>query len=96
MEYLVGKEIALKIREELKENISKLNRKLKLVSLVNKNDPSSVGYCASQAKLAASLGIEYELIEMEQSQEVYENEIKRINEDDLIDGCLITRPLDKS
>ena len=96
MEYLLGKEIALKIREELKENISKLNRKLKLVSLVNKNDPSSVGYCASQAKLASSLGIEYELIEMEQSQEVYENEIKRINEDDLIDGCLITRPLDKS
>ena len=96
MELLLGKERALEIREELKSNLATLERKLKLVCLVNKNDASSVGYCASQAKLASTLGIEYELVEMEQTLEAYQNEIKRINEDDLIDGCLITRPLDKS
>ena len=95
MEFLLGKEIALKIREELKTNLGSLERKLKLVCLVNKDDASSVGYAASQQKLAASLGIEYQLIEMEQTYEAYEREIRHINEDDLIDGCLITRPLDK-
>ena len=96
MELLLGKERALQIREELKSNLANLERKLKLVCLVNKNDASSVGYCASQAKLASTLGIDYELVEMEQTLEAYQNEIKRINEDDNIDGCLITRPLDKS
>ncbi|MBE6142981.1 MAG: bifunctional 5,10-methylenetetrahydrofolate dehydrogenase/5,10-methenyltetrahydrofolate cyclohydrolase [Erysipelotrichaceae bacterium] len=95
MELLIGKEISNKIREELKGNLSKLDRKLKLVCLVNKEDASSIGYSRSQGKLASTLGIDYELIEMEPSKEAYEKEIKRINEDCLIDGCLITRPLFK-
>lgn len=95
MEYLLGKNRALEIREELKENLSKLNRKLKLVCLVNKKDASSIGYASSQAKLASSLGIDYELIEMEENKEAYVEKINRINNDDSIDGCLITRPLFK-
>ena len=43
MEYLLGKNRALEIREELKENLSKLDRILKLVCLVNKKDASSIG-----------------------------------------------------
>lgn len=95
MEYLLGKNRALELREELKDNLSKLDRKLKLVCLVNKQDASSIGYAASQAKLASSLGIDYELIEMEESKDCYVQEINRINNDDSIDGCLITRPLFK-
>ena len=95
MELLIGKEISNRIREELKENLAKLDRKLKLVCLVNKEDASSIGYSKSQAKLASNLGIDYELVEMEPTKEAYEKEIKRVNEDDLIDGCLITRPLFK-
>ena len=68
MEYLLGKNRALEIREELKENLSKLDRKLKLVCLVNKKDASSIGYASSQAKLASFLGIDYELIEMEENK----------------------------
>lgn len=95
MELLLGKEIALKIREQLKENLSNLDRKLKLVCLVNKEDPSSIGYCKSQEKLAATLGIDYLLIEMEPNEKDYIQKINQINNDDLIDGCLITRPLFK-
>lgn len=96
MELLLGKEIALKLQEELKSNLSKLDRKLKLVCLVNKEDASSIGYAASQSKLALKLGIDYELIEMEASKEDYKQKIQEINSNDLIDGCLITRPLAKN
>ena len=95
MELLIGKEISNRIREELKENLAKLDRKLKLVCLVNKEDASSIGYSKSQAKLASNLGIDYELVEMDPTKEAYEKEINRVNDDDLFDGCLITRPLFK-
>lgn len=95
MEYLLGKNRALEIREKLKEKLSILDRKLKLVCLVNSEDSSSIAYASSQSKLAVSLGIDYELIIMDASEKSYIDMIKNINNDDSIDGCLITRPLFK-
>lgn len=95
MELMLGKNASLKIKEDLKTKLSSLDRKLTLVSLVNEEDTSSLGYCASQEKNCAALGINYKLIKMKPTEEDYLKKIKEINEDDLIDACLITRPLFK-
>lgn len=95
MELMLGKNASIKIKEDLKNKLEKLPRKLTLVSLVNEEDASSLGYCASQEKNANALGINYKLIKMPSDENAYLSKIKEINEDDLIDGCLITRPLFK-
>lgn len=51
MELMLGKNASLKIKEDLKTKLSLLDRKLTLVSLVNEEDTSSLGYCASQEKI---------------------------------------------
>jgi 5,10-methylene-tetrahydrofolate dehydrogenase/methenyl tetrahydrofolate cyclohydrolase len=81
MELLLGKETALKIKEQVKNEVDKLEVKPKYVVLINKNDSSSIGYVNMQRKNATSLGIEFESIEMDDSEEQYIETIERLNND---------------
>lgn len=95
MEYLLGKEIVELIKEQLSEKIKSFRRKPKYCILLNKNDSSSLGYVRSQVKLANELGIETEVIMMNDSENEYISLINKLNEEKTVDGILITRPLFK-
>lgn len=95
MEYLLGKEIAKTIKEEVSEKIKHLDRAPSYCVLVNGEDSSSVGYVKMQEKTCLSLGIKFQMRMIEGNEEAYLNEIRKINDDPSIDACLITRPLFK-
>ncbi len=95
MEYLVSKEIVNSLKIELKNKITTFKRHPKYVILLNENDSSSLGYCKAQKKLANELEIDVEIITMESDEKAYINIINRLNNDKLIDGILVTRPLFK-
>lgn len=90
---LSGKPIVLKLKEEIKEKVAKLDRPPFYVILLNKSDKSSYGYATSQVKIATSLGIRCEIRYVDDINVFYEEEIKKLNEDESVDGVLITRPL---
>ena len=95
MELLLGKETALKIKEQVKNEVDKLEVKPKYVVLINKNDSTSIGYVNMQRKNATSLGIEFESIEMDDSEEQYIETIERLNNDKSVTAVMLTRPLFK-
>lgn len=95
MELLLGKPSADRIKESIVNRISTFERAPKMMVLMNENDSSSVGYVNAQIKVGASLGIEVVVRTMKSSESEYINEIERINNDDSIDACMITRPLFK-
>ena len=76
MEFLLGKPVADKIKSSLLEKISILERKPKLVILLNVEDLSSKGYCNALIKTAASMNIDCEVVEMVQKEDIYLNKIE--------------------
>ena len=90
---LSGKLVAKKLKEEIKEEVALLKRVPRYIILLNEKDSSSLGYATSQVKLATSLGIKTEIRYIDGINVTYEEEIKKINEDDTFDACIITRPL---
>lgn len=95
MEYLLGKEISLLIKQRVKEEVASLEVKPSLVVLVNENDPSSIGYVNSLEKNAINLGINFEKILMPSSEEVYISTIDELNVNPNVNAIMVTRPLFK-
>lgn len=97
---LSGKEVAAKLKSTIEERVSKLHEigitpELALVRVGNK--PDDVSYEASIVKRADELGMRvrsYILDESATEDELIET-IEAINEDQLIHGCLMFRPLPK-
>lgn len=96
---LQGREIAVRIEEELKfksqAQEKKLGRRPHLVSVLVGEDGSSKVYIKSQSKLAQRLNIEFELKELPQdiSQGGLEEEIKNLGLKNTVDGVIIQMPL---
>jgi methylenetetrahydrofolate dehydrogenase (NADP+)/methenyltetrahydrofolate cyclohydrolase len=95
VELLLGKEISQSIKDRIKEEVLSLEVKPKLVVLVNVNDPSSIGYVNSMEKVAITLGIEFEKVLMNSSEEEYIDQIIKLNNDASCSAIMITRPLFK-
>lgn len=95
MEYLLGKQIAIEKKAKVLEEVKEFTVKPKYVVLVNKDDPSSLGYVRMQEKNALSVGIEFEQILMEPTNECYFDTITRLNNDDSVTAIMVTRPLFK-
>lgn len=101
MQILDGKVASQAIKENLKNKISELqDRKKKLphlAAVLVGNNPASETYVASKVKNCAEVGISSTLIRFEES--ISENElltsIKKLNDDDDIDGILVQLPLPK-
>jgi len=96
---LYGKNIAVKIEEELKKQVEVQKRKLgrtpQLTTIVAAEDSASKVYLASQAKVAARLGIEFDFQKLpgDISQDNLEKEIQSLNRNQAVDGVLIQMPL---
>jgi len=90
-----GKEIALKIREDLKQKINALKRKPVLaVILIGHDGPSEI-YVRNKQKAAAEVGIETKLLKFEENvaQKEIEALIDSLNKDKSINGILLQLPL---
>lgn len=96
-----GKEIALKIKEEIKSFVSereKNNLRIpKIASILIGNDGGSIYYMESQEKNAKALGVAFEkvILSEDTSEEAIINKIHELNEDENIQGIILQLPLPK-
>ena len=96
---LDGKKIAQDIRAELREQIDALKanglRAPKLAIIIVGNNPASETYVANKIKACKQVGIEVEKIAYEEfiTEQTLLTEVKRLNNDDSIDGFIVQLPL---
>jgi methylenetetrahydrofolate dehydrogenase (NADP+)/methenyltetrahydrofolate cyclohydrolase len=94
-----GRTIAETINQELKKEILALKknegRNLKLVSLQVGENGGIESYLRSQKKAASKIGIELEIVKLDDSAGCSELlvKIKQLNEDDMTDAIILQRPL---
>lgn len=95
MKLLDGKEVKLKILEDLKQKLLILNEKLGLVVIQIGNDPASDVYVRQKKKMAEDLGYNFNHINLDEN--VNEDEIlaiiDKLNNDDMVDGILVQMPI---
>lgn len=96
-EILDGKKLSLKITEELKEQVAKLQKKPKLAVILVGNDPASQIYVRNKQKKAEEIGFESLVIPLPEdiSEENLLEHIYILNEDDNINGILLQLPIPK-
>lgn len=102
MQLLNGKELSLKIKEDIKNKIKEdyLNKGKDVpglaVVLVG-DDPASAVYVRNKEKACEYVGIKSKVVKMpsNSTQEAVLQEIKALNQDDQISGILVQLPLPK-
>ena len=95
-----GKEVAKKIREELKLECDELKKEgiqPKLAVIMVGDDPASKIYVRNKNRACQEIGIEFEeyLLEENIQQEELNNLIKKLNQDEKINGILLQSPIPK-
>lgn len=96
-----GKEIALEIKEEIKEFVNKRKENSlnvpKVASILVGNDGGSLFYLNNQEKVATSLGMEFEKVHLneEVTEEELINKIDKLNNDNTVSGIILQLPLPK-
>ncbi|HCW52951.1 MAG TPA: bifunctional methylenetetrahydrofolate dehydrogenase/methenyltetrahydrofolate cyclohydrolase [Clostridium sp.] len=96
-----GKEIALKLKEEIKNFVSerqKSNLRIpKIASILVGDDGGSIYYMESQEKNSKALGVGFEKIILSEQISELEiiNKIHELNEDENIQGIILQLPLPK-
>ena len=96
-----GKALALKIREGIKEEVSKITSAGKrppgLSVILVGEDPASEVYVRMKGKACVAAGIKGEQINLpaDVSEEVLLNKIQELNQDETVDGILLQLPLPK-
>ena len=95
---LDGKEVKLKVLEELKEKLTKLDRNLGLVVIQVGNDPASNVYVKQKNKMAENLGYNFNHINLDSNitEKELHSIINELNNNDLVDGILVQMPIPKS
>ena len=93
-----GKYLAKKIRGNLKiecEELKQKGIKSKLAVIMVGDDPASKVYVRNKSKACEDVGIEYEeyLLESKITQKELINLIKRLNEDNTVNGILLQSPI---
>ncbi len=99
MEILNGRKTARALEENLKVKVQELiqtyGRAPKLVVVLVGNNPASLSYVTSKEKASKRVGINGEIIRLDESisQEALLKEIQRLNDDESVDGFIIQLPL---
>ncbi len=99
-ELLNGKELAKKVRIELRKEVEKLKEdgiNPKLAVIMVGNDPASTVYVRNKSKACEKVGIEFEefLFEENITMETLLGTIDKLNKDDSIHGILLQAPIPK-
>ena len=95
-----GKALSLKLKEEMKQHISKMKEngiQPKLVVVLVGNDSASQVYVRNKHKSCGEVGILSEVITMpeETTQQELLDVVQRLNEDSSVNGILVQLPLPK-
>ena len=95
-----GKNLAKKIRQELKEECDELKKNginPKLAVIMVGDDPASKVYVRNKSKACEDVGIDYEefILKKETTQEELIELIKKLNNDNNINGILLQSPIPK-
>lgn len=94
---LDGKDLAKRLRDELRNDIAQLGQTPRLGIVIVGHNPASETYVANKMKAAAEVGIEAVKFSFEDSisQDELLAEVARLNQDDSIDGFIVQLPLPK-
>ena len=95
-----GKEISTQIKDELKnavQNLSDNNVEVTLAVIQVGDDPASSVYVANKKKACEYIGIKSQAFELssETTEDALLELIKKLNQDDSVDGILVQLPLPK-
>ena len=94
-----GKDLALKIKNSIKEEVAaiKNDRVPKLAVIIVGEDPASISYVTGKEKACNYCGIINQTIKLDEniSEEELLSKIDELNSDDSVDGILIQLPLPK-
>jgi len=93
-----GKELAKKVRSELKKECDELKKQgmnPKLAVIMVGNNPASKIYVRNKSKACEEIGIQYEeyILEEDITQEELNNLIKKLNNNKTINGILLQSPI---
>lgn len=92
-----GKKIATNIEEKIKKEVSSFLKKPKLVAILVGEDKRSKTYVNIKKKKCEEIGIEFELIKLEQEKQSKLIEIiQKLNNDEKVTGILVQLPLPDS
>ncbi len=97
MNIIDGKQIAQDLRQKIKSKVSGFDRKPGLAVILVGDDPASAVYVRNKDNACREVGFYSEKINKSAdiTQDELLNEIKRLNNDDKIDGILVQLPLPK-
>jgi methylenetetrahydrofolate dehydrogenase (NADP+) / methenyltetrahydrofolate cyclohydrolase len=92
-----GKEVAARLRAEVAARTATLSYRPGLAVVLVGDDPASAVYVRNKDRAANAAGIQASTIRLpaETSQAALLAEVKRLNEDDSVDGILVQLPLPK-
>lgn len=100
-EIINGKEVALKIKEEIKsftEGKRKEGKRMpKIASILVGDDGGSIYYMNNQEKVSTSLGVDFKKVVLDKNitEEELINTIDNLNNDNEVDGIILQLPLPK-
>ncbi len=91
-----GKKVSQTLKEELKEEVSKLKVKPKLVVISVGDNPASKVYVRQKEKCATYVGFEYLHLHYDEiSDDKLVKEIEKLNNDKSVSGMIVQLPLPK-
>lgn len=96
-----GRKVSLEVKEEVRSFVNDRKEKglkvPKVVSILVGNDGGSAFYINNQEKVATSLGVDFEKLLLEEtiSEDHLIDEIKKLNNDNNVDGIILQLPLPK-
>lgn len=92
-----GKELSVKITEELAREVAGYDKKPTLVVIIVGSNPASKVYVSKKKQTAEKAGFNSRIIELEESvtQETLEKQIDTLNNDPDVNGILVQLPLPK-
>ena len=91
-----GKMVSLKLKDELKEKVSKLEVKPKLVVISVGDNPASKVYVRQKEKCATYVGFLYEHLHYDEiKDEDLIKQIEKLNKDNSVSGMIVQLPLPK-
>ena len=91
-----GKKVSQTLKEELKEEVSKLKVKPKLVVISVGDNPASKVYVRQKEKCATYVGFEYLHLHYDEiSDDKLVKEIEKLNNDKTVSGMIVQLPLPK-
>ena len=95
MQIISGKELAKVIKEQIKEEVAKLNKKPCLAVIIVGENPASKIYVKNKEKACIACGFESVKYELEEntSEEELLSIIDKLNKDSNVDGILVQLPL---